>query len=88
MRCLETERNSRLQQKTQLSSDFVKGDPKEQEDRMVDIAKHRSEMSRVMCEWQAFKSTGGLNVHRYTSASTPTGSNSQNYLSLSFAKSI
>merc|ERR1719502_1160210 len=85
MRWLEAERDTRLRQTTELRADFVKAVTKEREDRIKDISEHRSEISRVVREWQAFKNSGGLSANR-SCASTPTGSSSQNHLSLCFDK--
>jgi len=54
MLCLETERNSCLQT-TQLRAHFVEAVAKEQEDRIMDISKHRSELSNFVCDWQALR---------------------------------
>jgi len=70
-----------LKEETRLQVSDVQVVAKEQEDRIMDISKHHLEISGV-----ASKNSDDFDTHCYISASTPAGSNIQNYLSLSFTK--
>eukprot|EP00811_Abedinium_folium_P005869 NODE_153_length_3504_cov_10.813444.p1 GENE.NODE_153_length_3504_cov_10.813444~~NODE_153_length_3504_cov_10.813444.p1 ORF type:complete len:911 (-),score=288.87 NODE_153_length_3504_cov_10.813444:627-3359(-) len=51
LRCLEVERDARLRQATELRADMVKAITKEREERIVDNAEQRTEITKVMREW-------------------------------------
>jgi len=59
-RFLEEERDTRSRQTTELRLDFVKAVTKEREERIVDDSGHRSEVSKVVREWHAFKNSAGF----------------------------